>query len=208
LTLYFWLVISGAAAARSCWSFEFGGFVPDPFFDALLERPVTTCDYVHLAGLNLVLPGWGNENPATDLALAYEKAAAVVLAARPTYLIFAQGLLGGRDLSDVKQRPLVMRKQWPAGQVVQNQLVFEVHEYPFLWCGGPQAGGCCQGATMQPCQASECFSACILASMLARFRPCCMPAAQLVYDRRFSSSRMLAQAVLFTAPEKSCHATP
>eukprot|EP00775_Hariotina_reticulata_P004021 gene4021-4269_t len=86
-------------------------------------------------GLSFVLPGWGNGNPATDLALAYEKAAAVVLAARPTYLIFVQGLLGGRDLSAVKQRPLVIREQWPSGRVVQDQLVFEVHEYPFLWGG-------------------------------------------------------------------------
>jgi hypothetical protein len=65
--------------------------------------------------------------------VAYEKAAAVVLAAKPQALIFAQGVLAGRDLRGVRQRPLVLRASWPLGQVVSNQLVYEVHEYPFLW---------------------------------------------------------------------------
>jgi hypothetical protein len=33
---------------------------------------------------------WGGGSPLLDLAVAYEKAAAVVLAARPTYLVIAQ----------------------------------------------------------------------------------------------------------------------
>lgn len=81
----------------------------------------------------LRIPMWGYGGPNLDMALAYEKAAAQVLAARPTYLVFAQGLMAGRDLRLVKVRPLVLRKQWPQGEVVKGQLVYEVHEYPFLW---------------------------------------------------------------------------
>lgn len=81
----------------------------------------------------ILFPSWGNGNAATDLAIAYEKAAAVVLAERPTYLIFAQGLMAGRDLRAVADRPLVLRRKWPDGPVVTNQLAYEVHEYPFLW---------------------------------------------------------------------------
>jgi len=85
----------------------------------------------------ILFPSWGNGNAATDLAIAYEKAAAVVLAERPTYLIFAQGLMAGRDLRAVADRPLVLRRKWPDGPVVTNQLAYEVHEYPFLWCVVP-----------------------------------------------------------------------
>uniref|UniRef100_A0A383WF09 Glycoside hydrolase family 5 domain-containing protein n=1 Tax=Tetradesmus obliquus TaxID=3088 RepID=A0A383WF09_TETOB len=81
----------------------------------------------------LRLPSWGSGGALTDLTVAYEKAAAVVLAAKPRSLIFAQGVLAGRDLRGVRARPLVLRSAWPLGQVVGNQLVYEVHEYPFLW---------------------------------------------------------------------------
>lgn len=81
----------------------------------------------------LRVPGWGIGGPQTDLALAYEKGAAAVLAYKPEALIFAQGLLAGRDLRGVRTRQLVLRTAWPAGLVVSNQLVYEVHEYPYLW---------------------------------------------------------------------------
>lgn len=81
----------------------------------------------------LRFPSWGSGGALTDLTVAYEKAAAVVLAAKPRSLIFAQGVLAGRDLRGVRARPLVLRSAWPLGQVVGNQLVYEVHEYPFLW---------------------------------------------------------------------------
>jgi hypothetical protein len=55
-----------------------------------------------------------------------------VLAARPTYLVAAQGLMAGRDLQGVRSRPLVLRSAWPDGPEVTGQLVFEAHEYPFL----------------------------------------------------------------------------
>jgi hypothetical protein len=80
----------------------------------------------------LKMPAWGTGD-ALDIAIAYEKAAAAVLAHRPTYLVAAQGLLAGRDLRPVSKRPLVLRTQWPAGLIVKNQLVYESHEYPFLW---------------------------------------------------------------------------
>lgn len=79
------------------------------------------------------MPAWGMGGTQTDLALAYEKAAAAVLGQRPSSLIFAQGVLAGRDLRGVRLRPLVMRSSWPLGKVVTNKLVYEVHEYPFLW---------------------------------------------------------------------------
>lgn len=79
------------------------------------------------------VPTWGTGDAASDLAIAYEKAAAAILAHRPTYLIAAQGNLAGRDLRAVHRRPLVMRTKWPDGPIVQQQLVYEVHEYPFLW---------------------------------------------------------------------------
>lgn len=79
------------------------------------------------------VPTWGSNDTALDYAIAFEKAAAAVLAHRPTYLIFAQGLLAGRDLTEVRRRPLVLRTQYPDGPIVRNQLVYEVHEYPFLW---------------------------------------------------------------------------
>lgn len=84
----------------------------------------------NLAGLKF--PTWGYGGATTDLAVAYEKAAAAVLAARPTYMVFAQGLMAGRDLRPVRQRPLVLRSKWPDGPVIKNQLAYEVHEYPFL----------------------------------------------------------------------------
>lgn len=79
------------------------------------------------------MPLWGMGGKDVDLAIAYEKAAARVLAERSTYLVFAQGLMAGRNLRDAKKRPLVLRTRYPDGPVVQNQLVYEVHEYPFLW---------------------------------------------------------------------------
>ncbi|KAF8059377.1 hypothetical protein HT031_005182 [Scenedesmus sp. PABB004] len=81
----------------------------------------------------LVMPTWGGADPATDYALAFEKAAAAVLAVRPGTLVFAQGMLGGRDLRGARRRPLVLRAGWPDGPVVTNATVYEVHEYPFLW---------------------------------------------------------------------------
>lgn len=78
------------------------------------------------------MPAWGTGD-ALDIAVAYEKAAAAVLAHRPAYLVAAQGLLAGRDLRAVSRRPLVMRTKWPNGPIVKNQLVYEAHEYPFLW---------------------------------------------------------------------------
>jgi multisubunit Na+/H+ antiporter MnhC subunit len=87
----------------------------------------------HLPDYQLRFPSWGTGGNLTDLTIAYEKAAAVVLAAKPQALIFAQGVLAGRDLRGVRQRPLVLRSSYPLGQVVSNQLVYEVHEYPFLW---------------------------------------------------------------------------
>ena len=54
---------------------------------------------------------WGGGSPLLDLAMAYEKAAAVVLAARPTYLVIAQvcGWEGGQGgyLGDGGSRGLV-----------------------------------------------------------------------------------------------------
>ena len=79
------------------------------------------------------MPVWGIGGPGIDLAIAYEKAAAAVLGERATYLIFAQGLMAGRDLRPVQRRPLTLRRTYPDGPVVNNQLAYEVHEYPFLW---------------------------------------------------------------------------
>ncbi|KAI8465570.1 MAG: glycoside hydrolase superfamily [Monoraphidium minutum] len=81
----------------------------------------------------LRVPTWGTGGAMADLAVAYEKAAAAVLSRRPSTLIFAQGLVAGRDLRAARARPLVLRRAWPAGQVVKGQLAYEVHEYPWLW---------------------------------------------------------------------------
>jgi hypothetical protein len=61
-------------------------------------RPVASLSLAApgLAGGRLRLPTWGGGDPANDIALAYEKAAARVLAARPSYLIFAQGITAVR----------------------------------------------------------------------------------------------------------------
>jgi hypothetical protein len=88
-------------------------------------------------GAALRLPTWGSGGPTTDLAVAYEKAAGAILSVRPTYLIFAQGLMAGRDLRPARLRPLVLRAPWPKGRVVRGQLAYEAHEYPWLWVGGP-----------------------------------------------------------------------
>lgn len=87
-----------------------------------------------LANGSLVAPTWGSGDPETDFARAYERAAAVVLSANPRWLVFAQGLIAGRDLSAARpgRRPLVLRSRWPDGPVVPHQLVYEAHEYPFL----------------------------------------------------------------------------
>eukprot|EP00775_Hariotina_reticulata_P004023 gene4023-4271_t len=88
---------------------------------------------VMFPGVDLRFPTWGFGGPKVDLAAAYEKAAAAVLAARRTYLIFAQGTWFGSDLRSVRYRPLVLRTEWPNGPVVQNQLVYEAHEYAMGW---------------------------------------------------------------------------
>lgn len=81
------------------------------------------------------LPTWGWGGPSSDLAVAYEKAAARVLAARQTYLVVAQGLWFGSDLRAVRYRPLMLRTRWPDGPIVERQLVLEVHEYNTThWC--------------------------------------------------------------------------
>lgn len=41
--------------------------------------------------------------------------------------------MGGRDLTGVRARPLVARDAWPRGRVVPNRVVFEPHEYPWLY---------------------------------------------------------------------------
>jgi len=99
------------------------------------SHPALTNHHQPQPGRSLRIPTWGFGGPALDLAVAYEKAAARVLSVRPTLLVFAQGLTGGRDLRLVRLRPLVLRDAWPGGRVVANQLSYEVHEYPFLYGG-------------------------------------------------------------------------
>jgi hypothetical protein len=86
------------------------------------------------------IPLWGVGGPLLDFATAYEKAAAAVLAERPTYLVFAQGLVAGSDLRLAALRPLVLRTAWPDGPVVRGQLAYEAHEYPWLWVRGGRGG--------------------------------------------------------------------
>ena len=86
------------------------------------------------AGLQLKIPTWGFGGQSSDFAIAYEKAAAVILGIKPTYLVFAQGLTAGRDLRPAKMRPLTLRAGSATnGPVVRDRLVYEVHEYPFLY---------------------------------------------------------------------------
>jgi hypothetical protein len=100
-------------------------------FGVLCYRHVHRLVCLVVAG-GLQIPVWGG-GAENDIAIAYEKAAAAVLAHRPTYLIAAQGLMAGRDLRAAVTRPLVLRTKWPDGPIVRNQLVYEAHEYPFLW---------------------------------------------------------------------------
>ena len=55
--------------------------------------------------MDLRFPTWGFGGHKVDLAVAYEKAAAAVLAARPTYLIVAQGTWFGSDLRSAWAAP-------------------------------------------------------------------------------------------------------
>ncbi|GBF94599.1 glycoside hydrolase [Raphidocelis subcapitata] len=79
-------------------------------------------------------PMWGAGGPGLDLALALEKAGGAVLSHRQSYLVFASGITAARDLIAARLRPLVLRAGWPHGAHVNNQLVYEAHEY-FMWYG-------------------------------------------------------------------------
>lgn len=79
-----------------------------------------------IVGGRFLSPRWGDGGRESDIAAAYERAAEAVLSARPTYLVIAQGTLGGRDLSGVARRPLVLRDA--KGREVKRQLVYEAHE--------------------------------------------------------------------------------
>lgn len=127
------LFAAGCAAATRAASAAhvLTSFVPASFSQPHLTHPDSTTRQT--PGGRLRIPTWGAGGAATDIAPAYEKAASAVLAARPTYLVFAQALLAGRDLRAAKLRPLTLRTCWPAGRVVEGQLAYEVHEYPYLW---------------------------------------------------------------------------
>lgn len=73
-----------------------------------------------IVGGALRLPAWGGGSATLDLAAAYERAGAAVLSASPTALVFAQGLLAGRDLRSVATRPLKLP--------LPGRLVYEAHE--------------------------------------------------------------------------------
>ncbi|GBF94600.1 endoglucanase e1 [Raphidocelis subcapitata] len=86
-----------------------------------------------VVGGRIRVPLWGSGGAELDLARAYERAAAAVLSARRGYLILAQAPSAGRDLRAARMRPLTLRAAWPEGALVRNQLVYETHEYPFLY---------------------------------------------------------------------------
>lgn len=58
--------------------------------------------------------------------------------------------MGSRDLSRVGGRPLVVRDAWPGGRVVPGRVVYEAHEYPWLWVrrarGALSSQPCCDNS--------------------------------------------------------------
>lgn len=136
-------VLEGASSDLTCWFNKAAlqtdrqllgaqGFILNPSMSSPAACAWLQTSLSHGATLTVCLAGgfkvpvWGEGGKEVDIAVAYEKAAAAVLAQRPTYLIFAQGLMAGRDLRAVAKRPLVMRTRYPDGPLVFNQLVYEV----------------------------------------------------------------------------------